>query len=56
MFTDVAAESLLNHALQGRGMANFDYDNDGDQDLVVFTYAGPVKLFRNDVSGADLLF
>ncbi|MEM7168113.1 MAG: FG-GAP-like repeat-containing protein, partial [Planctomycetota bacterium] len=36
----------------GRGLANLDYDNDGDQDLVLFNYSGPVQLFRNNVAGA----
>lgn len=36
----------------GRGLANLDYDNDGDQDIVVFQYNGPLKLYRNDLTGA----
>lgn len=35
----------------GRGLANFDYDNDGDQDVLVFCHAGPLKLYRNDLTG-----
>ncbi len=35
----------------GRGLANFDYDNDGDQDVLVFCHNGPLKLYRNDLTG-----
>lgn len=40
---------------QGRTKSQIwvDYDNDGDNDLVVSTYNGPLKLFRND---GDFLF
>lgn len=31
-----------------RGAAHLDFDNDGDQDLVVTTNAGPARLLRND--------
>jgi hypothetical protein len=37
--------------VSGRGLSNFDYDNDGDQDLLIFPRADPVQLFRNDVAG-----
>ncbi|MEM6794420.1 MAG: ASPIC/UnbV domain-containing protein [Acidobacteriota bacterium] len=30
-----------------------DYDNDGDQDLMVFTNGGTARLFRNDLSSPD---
>ena len=32
-----------------RGVATFDYDRDGDLDLVISTNGGPAKLFRNDL-------
>ncbi|MCA8982059.1 MAG: VCBS repeat-containing protein [Planctomycetes bacterium] len=32
----------------GRGGANFDYDLDGDEDLVVVQHGGPAFLLRND--------
>lgn len=32
-----------------RGVATFDYDRDGDLDLVISTNGGPAKLFRNDI-------
>jgi len=39
--------------VSGRGLANFDYDNDGDQDIVIFPRHGSLKLFRNDLQGND---
>ncbi len=50
-FNEVALTIGLNTAISGRGLANFDYDNDGDQDLVFFPFNGPIKVFRNDLSG-----
>ncbi|MCA9254144.1 MAG: CRTAC1 family protein, partial [Phycisphaerales bacterium] len=53
VFTDVSlslgirGQSVDN----GRGVANLDYDNDGDQDVVVFQYNGALKLYRNDLTG-----
>ncbi|WP_419937908.1 CRTAC1 family protein [Candidatus Palauibacter sp.] len=32
-----------------RGVATFDYDRDGDLDVVISTNGGPAKLFRNDL-------
>lgn len=34
----------------GRGLVNFDYDNDGDQDVVIFG-SGPAMVLRNDLDG-----
>jgi len=53
MFAQVAPACGISHTDQGRGMLNFDYDNDGDQDVVVFTNDGPLVLYRNDVAGAN---
>jgi hypothetical protein len=46
-----ASQSGLDHDGQGRGLLNFDYDNDGDQDLVVFGNQEPLRLYRNDLRG-----
>ena len=32
-------------------MVSLDYDNDGDQDVVIFANGTPVVLFRNDLEG-----
>ena len=53
-FAEIAGGIGLGDPVDGRGLANFDYDNDGDQDLVVFPHAGAVKLYRNDLSGPDI--
>ncbi len=39
--------------VSGRGLANFDADNDGDQDLLIFPRSGPLQYFRNELSGAS---
>jgi hypothetical protein len=33
---------------QGRSMVTFDYDRDGDLDLLLVNHAGALRLFRND--------
>ena len=52
-FSEVAAAWGLHHTGQGRGLVHFDYDNDGDQDLVVFTKDQRINLFRNDLAAPD---
>ena len=52
-FTEVGRTAGLDHAGQGRGLINLDYDNDGDQDLVIFDALGPISLYRNDLTGPD---
>jgi hypothetical protein len=46
-FTDVTAETGLEHNLYGMGVAVGDYDNDGWQDLYL-TNLGSNLLLRND--------
>jgi tetratricopeptide (TPR) repeat protein len=46
-FADVTQASRLNVPLYGMGMAAADYDNDGDQDLVITGYQH-TRLFRNN--------
>ncbi len=48
-FTEMAIPSGLIHYGKGRCMLNFDYDLDGDQDVVICTNNGPLSLFRNDL-------
>jgi tetratricopeptide (TPR) repeat protein len=49
-FRDVTRQSRLDVPLYGMGMAAADYDNDGDQDLVLTAYRRTV-LFRNEGDG-----
>ncbi len=51
-FTEMALATGFAHFGKGRGMVNFDYDNDGDQDVVIFAYNERLYLFRNDIAGA----
>ena len=50
-FTEGAIAAGLVHLGEGRGMANLDYDNDGDQDVIIFANNEAVQFFRNDLSG-----
>jgi hypothetical protein len=52
-FTEMALASGFVQLGKGRGMVNFDYDNDGDQDAVIFANNERLYFFRNDVAGAD---
>ncbi len=54
VFVEHAVQCNFLHYLQGRGMLNFDYDNDGDQDIAIFAYFDPVKLYRNDLSNCGI--
>ena len=44
--------SRLPHFGEGRGLANRDIENDGDQDVVIFCNNEPMALFRNDLAAA----
>ena len=50
-FHHATFEVGLVHRKPGRGLLHFDYDNDGDQDLLFVNQQGPVSLYRNDLSG-----
>ena len=53
-FADVAEQAGLVHREQGRGLVHLDYDNDGDQDLVIFNNGGLPTLVRNELNpGSD---
>jgi hypothetical protein len=52
-FAESAISSGFVHYGEGRGMANLDYDNDGDQDVVIFANAEAVQFFRNDLTGTS---
>lgn len=42
------AASGFNFTGQGRGLMTLDYNVDGRQDLLVTSYSGPLRLYRND--------
>ncbi len=50
-FEEIALSSGLAHDLQGRGLLTLDADNDGDQDVVVLSWGGPLRFYRNDLAG-----
>ena len=51
-FRDETNNIGLVTSIHAHGLAGFDYDNDGDQDLIFFPRRGDlVKLFRNDLVG-----
>ncbi len=52
-FDEVALDVGFEHFGQGRGLLNCDYDGDGDQDLVLFAWREPMRIFRNDLHGPD---
>ncbi len=52
-FTETALASGFVHEGKGRSLLHFDYDLDGDQDLVVSSNNEPLFLFRNEVAGTD---
>lgn len=52
-FVDGALAHGINHTGQGRGLLHFDYDRDGDEDIVIFSFSDWLRLYRNDLSGPD---
>ena len=49
VFRKVGIEAGLLHDGQGRGLLRADFDNDGDQDLVIFNNRGRPALVRNEL-------
>ena len=49
-FAEVAEMTGLTHDLDGLGMLNFDFDNDGDQDVAITSPNNEFRLYRNDVA------
>jgi enediyne biosynthesis protein E4 len=47
-FEDAAARVGLDDRSDGKGLLVFDYDRDGDQDLLIAQHEGRALLFRND--------
>jgi hypothetical protein len=52
-FIDVAPHvGLVDHD-QGRGVTCFDYDRDGDVDILVMNYRAPLRVWRNDAPAGN---
>ena len=47
-FTEQSVDSGIDDTRQGRAVVCFDYDNDGDQDILVGNFAEPIQLFKNN--------
>ncbi|MFZ9887643.1 MAG: CRTAC1 family protein [Myxococcota bacterium] len=52
-FVDVASPVGLLDDDQGRGIACFDYDDDGDVDIIIMNYRSAPRLWRNDSPSAN---
>ena len=52
-FTEVAARAGLVHDHMALTVVPIDFDLDGDIDLAITSTDGPLRLFRNDLAGAD---
>lgn len=48
-YTEIGAQTGFDYASDARGIARIDYDNDGDQDALIFTRLGRLTLLRNDL-------
>ncbi|GAB4188917.1 MAG: CRTAC1 family protein [Wenzhouxiangellaceae bacterium] len=51
-FDEIGTSNGVGISVNGRGLSHFDYDNDGDQDLISFPRSGSVRLLRNDLNVA----
>ena len=47
-FTEKALASGIDDDQQGRGIICFDYDRDGDLDILISNFAQPLRLYRNN--------
>lgn len=52
-FLDVASVCGMTDAGAGRGVINADFDNDGDQDILVLNDDEEMVYYRNEISGFD---
>lgn len=50
-FTESAQPAGIADRGEGRGVACFDFDRDGDIDVFIANITGPVKLYRNNLDG-----
>lgn len=54
-FQNDSAISGADGERDARGLVTFDYDNDGDLDLLVANWEGPAALYRNDAAQGEWL-
>ena len=54
-FSEIALASGFVHTDEGRGLVYLDAENDGDLDVIITTYLGPLTYFRNDTNGGSWL-
>ncbi|MEM1335713.1 MAG: CRTAC1 family protein, partial [Actinomycetota bacterium] len=47
-FTEVGTAMGITDTASGKGVLTFDYDNDGDLDIVITNNGGPPVVYRND--------
>ena len=45
---DVALQKGINFTGHGRGLLVFDFDNDGDEDIIVTSNIGPALFYKNN--------
>lgn len=48
-FVESAATAGFDFVQKGRSLLRFDADNDGDQDVLIFRFNGPLTFLRNDL-------
>jgi hypothetical protein len=52
-FTEEAEDWQIDEPSEGRGVVCFDYDRDGDMDIVVFDHSSGLQFFENDIGHND---
>jgi len=53
VFTEIAQDVGIFDTGSGKGLLSFDYDNDGDLDLLIVNNSGEPVLYRNDGGNAN---
>ena len=53
-YREVAQEAGFDQPIDGRGLLHLDFDNDGDQDIVLTANNGKVQLYRNDLAESEM--
>jgi len=49
-FVNMAEQAGIDHTDQARGVLSLDYDDDGDQDVLILTRNAPARLYRNEAN------